>query len=144
MQKVPKEHQKRTQPKTNTQSKPRTRTNVPPAKTYVEDLELLHTTHNIRKVEMPPASPSVKQPQVTKIAQQQAINQHLKSDDIYFQLNHIATITPLHPLIQESELSQYDPMLHMINAIVDPNTGKPLEYRHLIWHQRTDIRETWK
>ena len=34
-------------------------------------------------------------------------------------------------------------MLHMINAIVDPDTGKQLEYRHLIRHNRADIKETW-
>ena len=45
--------------------------------------------------------------------------------------------------MQEKELEGHDPMLHMVNSIVDPDTGKPLEYRHLINHKRDDIRATW-
>ena len=74
---------------------------------------------------------------------QQTINQQLKLDDIWFQANHVATITPLHPLFMEAELHNHDPLLHLINSIVDPDTGKTIRefgengsmkrspYRHL-------------
>ena len=31
----------------------------------------------------------------------------------------------------------------VINSIVEPDTGKSLEYRHLINHKQQDICDTW-
>ena len=43
---------------------------TPKATMYVEDLELLNTTHQVHKVEMPQATENIQVPRVTKIAQQ--------------------------------------------------------------------------
>ena len=44
------------------------------------------------------------------------INKHYRADDIWFQMNHIATITPLHPVMEEKELENYSFLENEIRA----------------------------
>ena len=72
---------------------------------FVEDLQVLTAESRVRQLELPVASPKVSLPKATKITQQRDINEHMKMDDLWHQINHIATITPLHPLIAEQRIN---------------------------------------
>ena len=59
------------------------------------------------------------------------------------QAHHLATIRPSDNILLEPDLTNDYLDIHLANAVIDPDTGAPLEYRQLIHHPRTDIRERW-
>ena len=62
--------------------------------------------------------------------------------------HHIVPITtnlrPQYPTKHEGILEDPFPLIQSANAVTDPDTGKQLEYKQLISHPNSHLRQTWQ
>ena len=98
------------------------------------------TSNKVKTVQSPTTLPSVPTPKAptTRLPKKQPTS--FIEDINYLQANHIATIRPQHDLLLEPELALHQTFLCLANAVIDPDTGTPLEYQQLFHHPKLGQR----
>ena len=105
------------------------------------------------------ANAALTPPQGTKLLQtqpKQPINQQ-KEGDLFpeppIDITHhhkprivpiISNLQPKYPTKHEGLQEDPFPLIQVANSITDPNTGKQLEYKQLIIHPDSKVRQTWQ
>ena len=56
----------------------------------------------------------------------------------------IANLWPQYPTKHEGLLGDPVPLIRAANSVTDPNTGQQLEYKQLINHPDSKLRQTWQ
>ena len=56
----------------------------------------------------------------------------------------IANLRPQYPTKHEGLLEDPFPLIRAANSVKDPNTGQQLEYKQLINHPDSKLRQTWQ
>ena len=69
---------------------------------------------------------------------------HIQHHDIPRIVPIIKNLRPKFPTKHEGMLEFPFPLIREANAVMDPNTGKQLEYRQLITHPNNELHRTWQ
>ena len=105
-----------------------------------EKVPTQETSTKVKTVQAPTIIPPITTPKAaTKRLPKKQPTSFIEDID-YLQANHIATIRPQHELLLEPELALHQTFLCLAKAVIDPDTGTPLEYQQLVNHPKLGTR----